>query len=303
MVILMSQNPFSSEIKRPLIRDKVKDTKPRFSVFLCSFDLQKGIRILFTNPPDLYESVEELKIIKALPIWRISDYSVSNQLQIMDSLYATRYFPNTKNEDDMKFMIAVKGPRLEIRTVDHLLNRYIQMIDNNRTIDIKLLINREILDNSQVVKRNYKLSSNINSTISFLDRAWNTLIHDAQLISRSYRKKEEFNSSQEKVYLFHFSNDKFTLKVSQPLDNDKLVYISLLNNNKKYKDIAFRVSRIDDVFSSLIWKKRLNIWKKHQKIIVEMQKEQIKPSSLIQVRHKGKNIFMKSIEIPKNITS
>jgi hypothetical protein len=311
---IMSIDPFSD-----LVIEKTDSEDQRLApktgliaFFLCSFDVTRGLQILFSSPKKFQNNQDELNILKTHCIWKIENIPLRIDLKFSEFIYSAFQIHDTI---DAKVAATIEKPLYGIVIKIWKDNRPIPVktllkfksrIENEVGKKLNTLSKRKQLESNPIKQRKYKnLSEETKLIQNYLENIWNEfkeLIANLEEISVNNEITSEINenalSSVDITQLAKaYIKEKISLRTITTEENPDQILVILINQGENLTDVTIHVSKTMELFSETIWVQKLPDWPMKEEIILEFPKSNVNEIYLIKVSSRKMTIDIKSVEV------
>ncbi len=282
--------------------------------FVCSFDITRGLQILFSSPRKLEKSQNELDILKTHYIWKIEKIPLRIDLKFSEFTYTAFQIHYFKEEEIIAtvekplYGIIIKILRESKPIPAQKLLDFKLKIEKEVGNSFKILSKRKILESNPVKREKYKkLSEEANHIYIHLEDKWIEFkkqimdLYESQEIELKKINNTSLLSKDGSLWAKSLIKKKISMRTISTKENPNKILVMLVNQNETLKDVIIHVSKTMELFSETIWVQELPEWPMKEELILEFTKSDLDENYLIKISSRKTTVDIKTLEIKANI--
>ncbi len=313
----MNIDPFFSINKETIDSDKqtLESKTGLFGFYLCSFDITRGLQILYSSPIKMQKSQEEFDILKTHCIWKMEKIPLRVDLKFSDFIYSAFQLHDSS---DKEITATLKKPLYGIVLK---INKENQHIPSKQLLNFKLKIEKEVgsklkilskrkeIESNPIKREKYKKLSNEALYLqNHLKQMWNDF--KKKILDKIESFPDTKDITLEKSSLLpkdasscatNYFKKKISIRTISSEENPDQIFVMLVNQKNDLKDVSIHVSKTLEFFSETIWVQELPEWPVKEELILEFSKSDIDENYLIKISSRKTTVDIKSIEIKAEI--
>lgn len=313
----MSIDPFFSINKETIDSDKqtLESKTGLFGFYLCSFDITRGLQILYSSPEKMQKNQEELDILKTHCIWKMEKIPLRIDLKFSGFIYsAFQLHDNLDEEITATLKRPLYGIVLKINKENRpipskLLLNFKLKIEKEVGSKLKILSKRKAIESNPIKREKYKkLSNEAVNLHNHLKQMWNDFkkqildkIESFPDIEEIKLKKPSLLPKDASSCATNFFKKKISIRTIPSNENPSQIFVMLVNQKDNLNDVIIHVSKTLEFFSETIWVQELPEWPVKEELILEFTRSDIDENYLIKISSRKTTVDIKSIEIKARI--
>jgi len=313
----MSIDPFFSLNKEAIESDKqTLETKTGlFGFYLCSFDITRGLQILYSSPKKMQKSQEELDILKTHCIWKMEKIPLRVDLKFSDFIYSAFQLHDSLDEEITATLkrplygIVVKINKKNRPIPSKLLLNFKSKIEKEVGSKLKVLSTRKAIESNPIKREKYKkLSNEALYLYNHLKQMWDDF--KMQILDNIESFPNTEDTTLEKSSLLpqdagscatNYFKKSVSIRTISTEENPDQIFVMLVNQKDDLKDVIIHVSKTFEFFSETIWVQELPEWPVKEELVLEFSKSEIDENYLIKISSRKTTVDIKSIEIKARV--
>ncbi|MFX0084758.1 MAG: hypothetical protein ACFFAU_03715 [Candidatus Hodarchaeota archaeon] len=282
--------------------------------FVCSFDITRGLQILFSSPRKLEKNQNELDILKTHYIWKIEKIPLRIDLKFTEFTYAAFQIYYPKEEEIIAtvekplYGIIIKILRESKPIPPQKLLDFKLKIEKEVGNSLKILSKRKILESNPVKREKYKkLSEEANHIYIHLEDMWIEFkkqimdLYEYQDMESKKVNNTSLVSKDGSFWAKSLIKKKISMRTISTKENPNKILVMLVNQNETLRDVIIHVSKTMELFSETIWVQELPEWPMKEELILEFTKSDFDENYLIKISSRKTTVDIKSLEIKAGI--